>query len=37
VEKKISPPVYGKVFVSLKPAANYYISETEKQRIIDND
>ena len=29
------PPVYGKVFVSLKPAANYYISETEKQRIID--
>jgi len=29
------PPVYGKVFVSLKPSANYYISETEKQRIID--
>jgi hypothetical protein len=30
-----SPPVYGKVFVSLKPKENYYISETEKQRIID--
>ena len=29
------PPVYGKVFVSLKPKENYYISETEKQRIID--
>ena len=31
-----TPPVYGKVFVSLKPKLNYYISETEKQRIIDN-
>lgn len=30
-----TPPVYGKVFVSLKPADNYFISETEKQRIID--
>jgi hypothetical protein len=30
-----TPPVYGKVFVSLKPKENYYISETEKQRIID--
>ena len=29
------PPVYGKVFVSLKPKENYFISETEKQRIID--
>jgi len=29
------PPVYGKVFVSMKPRDNYYISETEKQRIID--
>ena len=29
------PPVYGKVFVSLKPKANYYISETEKARIIN--
>ena len=29
------PPVYGKVFVSLKPKENYYISETEKQRIVD--
>jgi hypothetical protein len=31
-----TPPVYGKVFVSLKPKLNYYISETEKQRIIDD-
>lgn len=30
------PPVYGKVFVSMKPKASYYISNTEKQRIIDN-
>jgi hypothetical protein len=30
-----TPPVYGKVFISLKPKTNYYISETEKQRIID--
>jgi len=30
-----TPPVYGKVFVSLKPTDNYFISETEKQRIID--
>jgi hypothetical protein len=29
-----SPPVYGKVFVSLKPKTNYYISELEKQRIL---
>ena len=29
------PPVYGTVFVSLKPKNNYYISSTEKQRIID--
>ncbi len=29
------PPVYGKVYIALKPKANYYISETEKQRIID--
>jgi hypothetical protein len=28
------PPVYGKVFASLKPRDNYYISEAEKQRII---
>lgn len=31
-----APPVYGKVFISLKPKENYYISETEKQRIIDD-
>jgi hypothetical protein len=30
-----SPPVYGKVFVSLKPKENYFITETEKQRIVD--
>lgn len=29
------PPVYGKVFVSMKPKENYFISEAEKQRIID--
>lgn len=29
------PPVYGKVFISMKPKANYFISETEKKRIID--
>ena len=29
------PPVYGQVFVSMKPKENYYISENEKQRIID--
>ena len=29
------PPVYGKVFVSLKPSDGFYISESEKQRIID--
>jgi len=31
-----TPPVYGKVFMSLKPKENYYISETEKQRIINS-
>ncbi len=30
------PPSYGKVIMSLKPKENYYISETEKQSIIDN-
>jgi hypothetical protein len=29
------PPVYGKVFISLKPKQDYFISETEKTRIID--
>jgi len=29
------PPVYGKVFISMKPKDNYYISETEKARIVD--
>jgi len=29
------PPSYSKVYIALKPKTNYYISETEKQRIID--
>jgi hypothetical protein len=28
------PPVYGKVFISIKPKDNYYLSVSEKQRII---
>lgn len=27
-------PVYGKVYISLKPKTNYYISELEKSRIV---
>ena len=30
------PPVYGKVFVSIKPKSGFYISETEKKRIVDD-
>lgn len=30
-----TPPTYGRVFVALKPKQNYYLSDTEKQRIID--
>lgn len=30
------PPAFGKIFVSIKPKLNYYISENEKQRIIDD-
>ena len=30
-----TPKVFGKVYISLKPKTNYFISETEKQRIID--
>lgn len=30
------PPVYGKVYISMKPKTDYYISEYEKQRIIDD-
>jgi hypothetical protein len=33
-EDEVSP-VYGKVFISLKPKDNYFISETEKERIIE--
>jgi len=29
------PPVYGKVFVSIKPKNNYFITEQEKTRIIE--
>lgn len=29
------PPVYGKVFVSMKPKNNYYIPTSEKERIIN--
>ncbi len=29
------PKVYGKVLISLKPKDNYYLSEAEKQRILD--
>ena len=30
-----TPKAYGKVYIALKPKQNFYISETEKQRIID--
>ena len=30
-----TPKVFGKVYIALKPKTNYYISEIEKQRIID--
>lgn len=30
-----SPKVFGKVYISLKPKTNYFISETEKTRILD--
>jgi hypothetical protein len=29
------PPVYGKVFISIKPKTNYFLTEAEKTRIID--
>lgn len=29
------PPSFGTVYVALKPKENYYLSDTEKQRIID--
>lgn len=29
------PPIYGTVFVSMKPKTGYYISDAEKQKIID--
>ncbi len=30
------PVVYGKIFLSLKPKDNFFVSESEKQRIIDD-
>jgi hypothetical protein len=30
-----SPPIFGKIFISLKTKDNYYISETEKRRIVE--
>jgi hypothetical protein len=30
-----TPKAYGKIYIALKPKQDYYISETEKQRIID--
>ena len=30
-----TPPTYGRVYVALKPKQNYYLSDTEKQRIIN--
>jgi hypothetical protein len=30
------PPVYGKVYISLKPRENFFLSDIEKQRIIDS-
>lgn len=29
------PPIFGKIYFSLKPKDNFFLSETEKQRIID--
>ena len=30
-----TPPTFGTVYVALKPKENYFLSDTEKQRIID--
>jgi hypothetical protein len=30
------PPIFGKVFVSLKPKDDFFISETEKERILNS-
>jgi hypothetical protein len=29
-----TPPVFGKVFISVKPKTNFFLTETEKQRIV---
>jgi hypothetical protein len=31
-----TPPTYGRVYIALKPRQNYYLSDIEKQRIIDD-
>lgn len=31
-----NPPIYGKVFLAIKPKSGYTITEAEKQRIINN-
>jgi len=31
-----NPPVYGKVYLSIKPKRNYYLSELEKQKILND-
>jgi len=30
-----TPPTYGRVYIAMKPKQNYYLSDVEKQRIID--
>lgn len=30
-----TPPVYGKVFISIKPKAGFYLSQTEKDKILE--
>jgi hypothetical protein len=29
------PPVFGKVYISIKPKTNFFLTETEKKRIVD--
>lgn len=31
-----NPPIYGKVFISLKPRSNYFITNLEKEQIIND-
>jgi len=34
--EEVTPPVYGKVFISAKPKSGYVITESQKQYVIDN-